>query len=169
MLAMSPHRQRGVTLLELMTVVAILAVLAAIAVPSFRTFIVNQRIRNASFELQAALTAARGQAITQNGTVSLNRTGTTWDQGWTVSATDTSGTTVFDTRQPFNNLRICATPDTGTISYGRDGRATTTAQTQFTIQLPPSESMNGIAPRCVTLSVGGLPTSSPSATCPSCS
>ena len=67
--------QRGFTLIELMTTIAVLVVLALVAMPSFRQFVANQRVRNASFELMSALTLARSQAIVQNGDVKLKRKG----------------------------------------------------------------------------------------------
>ena len=55
MLVVHRPRVRGFTLIEMMTVVVIVAILAAFAVPNFRQFVVNQRVRNASFDLTATL------------------------------------------------------------------------------------------------------------------
>ncbi len=66
----SPHPgSAGFTLLELMVVVAVAAVLAAIAAPSFSTFIDNQRLRNASFDIVSDLSLARSEALTRQTTV----------------------------------------------------------------------------------------------------
>ncbi len=50
-------RQRGVTLIELMTVVAILGIIAAIAIPSYQNYVVRSQRSEAKTEL---LTLASG-------------------------------------------------------------------------------------------------------------
>ena len=46
------RRQRGVTLIELMTVVAILGIIAAIAIPSYRRYVVRANRTDAKTALQ---------------------------------------------------------------------------------------------------------------------
>ncbi len=146
------RRQHGFTLIELMTTISVLAVLTLVALPAFREFVANQRIRNASFQLAAALTLARSQAITQNGNVNLQKSGTDWSAGWTV----TDGTRTYGSQEALQNLSITDTATLSTITYGRDGRLTT-ATTKFTIQ--PTQALNGVAPRCITIGLSGMPTS----------
>jgi len=55
----------GFTLIETMVVVTLLAILSAIAVPSFRTLLANNRVSSASSELQALLLYARAEAVYQ--------------------------------------------------------------------------------------------------------
>lgn len=54
--------ERGFTLIELMVVVVLLAILAALAVPSFRTMIANNKVAAASSDLQNLLLFARSEA-----------------------------------------------------------------------------------------------------------
>lgn len=147
-----PLPQRGFTLIELMTTIAVLAVLTMVALPAFQSFIANQRVRNASFDLMAALTLARSQAITQNGTVQLKKSGTAWNTGWTV----TDGTRTFGSQEALPNLSITDTNGGASVTYGKDGRLTTTA-TKFTIQ--PSTTINGVVPRCISIGLSGIPSS----------
>lgn len=85
-------RERGFTLIELMTAVLILAILGSIAVPSFRSFTVNTRIGTAASELVTAMAFARSEAIKRSSRVeicaSTDQTGcsgdTAWDPGWIV-------------------------------------------------------------------------------------
>ena len=146
------RRAHGFTLVELMTTILILTILTTLALPSFREFIANQRIRNASFQLMASLTLARSQAITQNGSVDLKKAGDNWNAGWTV----TDGTTTFGAQEALNSLRITDSGGLGTITYGRDGRITTAA-TKFTVK--PGTDMSGVTPRCITIGLSGLPSS----------
>ncbi|MDQ0589715.1 GspH/FimT family pseudopilin [Variovorax paradoxus] len=149
----SKHRTRGFTLIELITVITVMAILAGIAVPSFSAFIANQRVRNVSFDLMAAITLARSQAVTRNTNVSLQKIGTAWDGGWRVS----DGTLTFHNQEAYKNLSITDSQGLGAITYGKDGRAVTTG-TKFTIA--PSPALSGVSSRCVSIGLSGVPSSS---------
>lgn len=152
-----PSRRRvcgGFTLIELVTAIVVLAILVGLALPSFRSFIVNQRIRNASFDLMASLILARSEAISRARTVSLTKGSPTWDQGWTV----TDGTTpVIQVQSAYNSLSITDSTVLAAVSYGKDGR-TITASTKFTIA--PSVAISGVNSRCVSIGLSGMPSSS---------
>lgn len=64
-------QQRGVTLLELMTAVAVLAILAGIGVPAFTSMMRNNRLAAESNNLVQALTYARSEAVTRGVRVSV--------------------------------------------------------------------------------------------------
>lgn len=149
----SKRRPMGFTLIELITTVTVMAILAGIAVPSFSAFIANQRIRNVSFDLMAAITLARSQAVTRNESVSLRKAGTAWDGGWTVS----DGTLTFHTQEAYKNLSITDSASSNAVTYGKDGRAVTTS-TKFTIA--PAVATSGVNSRCVSIGLGGVPSSS---------
>jgi len=151
---------RGFTLIELVTSITVVAVLSTLALPNFRQFVANQRIRNASFDLMAALSLARSEAVTRGGkSVTLTKTSTSWDQGWTMK--DDSGN-LIQTQQAFNDLSIADSASLGAVSYGKDGRAITTS-TKFTIA--PTTPMTGVNSRCVSIGLSGVPSSSVGA-CP---
>jgi len=144
---------RGFTLIELVTTITVMAILAGIALPSFSAFIANQRVRNVSFDLMAAITLARSQAVSRNANVSLQKIGTAWDGGWTVS----DGTLTFHNQEAYKNLSITDSAGLGAVTYGKDGRTVTTS-TKFTIA--PSPALNGVSSRCVSIGLSGVPSSS---------
>lgn len=62
------HSQRngGFTLVEMIVSISIMAILLAIAIPSFRTFVLNAQIRSTAEGLLAGLNLARTEAIRRN-------------------------------------------------------------------------------------------------------
>jgi type IV fimbrial biogenesis protein FimT len=63
----SGHRgQRGVTLIELMVTVTLLSILLGLAVPNFRTWINNAKVRTVSDGLQTGLRLAQAEAVRRN-------------------------------------------------------------------------------------------------------
>ena len=60
------NQQRGVTLLELVVVIAIVAIFATMAVPSLTTFVRDNQLTSAKMQLVSDLNSARGEAIKRN-------------------------------------------------------------------------------------------------------
>ncbi|MDO1527504.1 GspH/FimT family pseudopilin [Fulvimonas sp. R45] len=61
--------QRGFTLVELMVTVAVLAILLAIAVPSFRSLTLSNRLATTANDIVGALNTARMEAVKRNASV----------------------------------------------------------------------------------------------------
>lgn len=86
----SNRQQAGVTMIELMIVIAIAAILASIAAPSFSDFINSTRLTSTMSQLTSDLNRARSEAIKRNSWIlvcarSTNTAcGTNWGNGWLV-------------------------------------------------------------------------------------
>lgn len=84
--------QSGVTLIELMVVLAVSAILLSIGIPGFASFIGGSRLASATNELVSSLHLARSEAIKRNSRAALCKsasgvacsTSGGWQQGWIV-------------------------------------------------------------------------------------
>ncbi len=87
-------RERGLTMIEMMTALVVVAVLFAIAVPSYRNASLGSRLSASANDLLASVQLARSEAIKRNVAVTLcaSADGATcaggggWEQGWVVRA-----------------------------------------------------------------------------------
>jgi type IV fimbrial biogenesis protein FimT len=103
------------------------AVLSAIAVPSFRDLLLNQRLAASTSDFVAALSLARTEALKRTQTVTLSPSvGKDWRTGWDVK---TSVASTPQTLRSFEPLRTGVTVDSGlssisnTVNYDGNGFA----------------------------------------------
>lgn len=95
-------KHTGFTLIELMVVLSIAAILAALALPSFRSLIQNNRLTTQANELAGTLNFARGEAVKRGGRVTVCVStdqatctlGTAWEGGW-IAFADPDNTATF--------------------------------------------------------------------------
>ena len=142
----------GFTLIELMITLSILVILLTVATPSMREFVQSQRVKTASFDLFAAITYTRSEALKRNGDVTLSAASGGWINGWSISA----GSATLRTQASLDSS-VAITSSATTLTYGRDGRTNGTGAT--TLQLAPSPSVTWITPRCITIDLSGRPNS----------
>ena len=91
------RRQRGVTLIETMIVVAVSAVVLGTAAPSFKQMSARHQVEGPAIELASNLLFARSEAISRGTTVTVSGNSTTdWKQGWTIR--ENGGGTVIRTQ-----------------------------------------------------------------------
>ncbi|HEY7866189.1 MAG TPA: GspH/FimT family pseudopilin, partial [Psychromonas sp.] len=83
----STKKSQGLTLIELLITMAIIIILAMVAVPSYSTFMANERFAVASNELYNAYRFARNEAIKTSSSMTLEATSVddVWANGWQVT------------------------------------------------------------------------------------
>lgn len=148
--------QRGFTLIELMTAIIVLAILAAVAFPSFRSLIVGQRVKTASFDIMSSLTLARSEAIKRNTNVALMPSNASWLNGWTIAA----GASILKQQEALGD-GLAVTCYSGaiaspcsTITYTSRGRLPAGAAA-LAIQINTNEAGGGFGTRCISLDPSG--------------
>jgi type IV fimbrial biogenesis protein FimT len=149
-------RSRGFTLIELLVTMTIVAVMLGLGIPSFRSFVADQRVKTASSDLMSSMMLARSEAIKRNATVNLTpNSSASWASGWSVAvgATTVQTTTI----QSGDSLSIAQKDTSNTtvgptvISFGSTGRPAAKVYFQITGM--------GSAVKCVKLDSIGIPTS----------
>jgi type IV fimbrial biogenesis protein FimT len=86
----------GFTLLKLMVTVSIAAILLAVGVPSYVTFIDNNRVTSQANDMLYSVNMARSEAIKRGTEVRLvSVAGSDWSAGWNLVA-DTNNDSDFD-------------------------------------------------------------------------
>ncbi|WP_199110995.1 GspH/FimT family pseudopilin [Collimonas sp. PA-H2] len=97
--AIFPHRL-GFTLIELLITIVIASILMALAMPSFSSMLMNNRLSAQANAFVNALNYARSNALTQNvnaqvcplGAVGSVTCGANWGAGWIVTTLPATGT-----------------------------------------------------------------------------
>lgn len=117
MIKESLRRNTGFTLIELMVTLSVMAILLAIAVPSFQSFMLNNRLAASTNDLASALAMARSEAVKRATRVTVCKSANTeaaspicstaanWQDGWIVFVDGGTAGTV-DGTDSANVLRI---------------------------------------------------------------
>lgn len=86
------HRQRGLTLLELMMGLVLMMLLLAMGVPSYISWIRNTNNRTAAESVLNGLQMARNEAVRRNTVVRFSLTDSSGTVAWTVGCVNVSAT-----------------------------------------------------------------------------
>lgn len=143
----NPKRDSGFTLLELMVAIAIAGVLMAIAIPSFREMIRNNRLTTYANEFVTSLNIARSEAVKRGVPVTVRKiaaagTSTHWGtSGWNVfvdnGAGANTGNGVLDAGEEILRTYPAFKPSFSLIGNGTVLRDRITYQADGTINNTP--------------------------------
>lgn len=138
----------GFTITELLVAVAVLGILAALAAPSFRSLTQAQQVKAASFELFAALSLARSEAIKRNGNITVTPAAGGWEDGWSMA----SGGTAISTHGILRGVVVTGGP--ASVVYARTGRISGASAPSFQIDNQTTATANV---RCIRIDLSGMP------------
>jgi type IV fimbrial biogenesis protein FimT len=150
----SPGRQYGFTLPELMTALAVMAILGAIAAPAYGNWVAAMRARSTGTDLHTALTLARSEAIKRNAEISLVPGAAGWLAGWNIAAPGDAGRLLHS--HPAVSVARITGPER--VTYLANGRVKGTTLPSFEIA-----GKSGGELRCVKVDLSGRPNQTKSA------
>lgn len=155
--------QEGFSLVELMIGIVIMAIALAFAIPSYRTWVANTKIRNTSESIQNGLQVARSEAVKRNASVQfVLGAGADWTVGCVTVTANCPAIIQSRPEAEGSSGTVIVTPSDGsTIVFNNFGAMTSPApgigtSTQIDVDidsavLPASESRE----LRITVDVGG--------------
>ena len=144
--------ERGFTLHELIITVAMLAIIMGLGVPTMDTFITNQRVRGATFDLTSTLLMARSEATKRNADVVVTPLGGGWQDGWTVTTLTPTGLETLMQHDPIAKVNV--TTALASVTYQHTGRlAPNPIEAKFTVDAEPANA--SVKQRCLLIDTSG--------------
>jgi type IV fimbrial biogenesis protein FimT len=144
-----PRRQRGFTLPELLTVLAIMTMLAVVAAPAYTGLVATMRARSTGTDLATALNRARSEAIKRNAAVTLAPASAgNWQQGWRI-ADPQDAERLLDDHPAVTGATI---DGPASVVYLPNGRVRAADLPAFDISVDGSDTL-----RCVAVDLSGRP------------
>jgi type IV fimbrial biogenesis protein FimT len=163
--------QSGLTLVELMTTLAVGIIILAIGVPAFMTMMSSNQAAGYANDLVGAIRLARSEAIKRSDMVTICASnaaqtacsGNNWINGWIVFSDDSNYATI-DEGETIHRVWAISEDDKGSyvfkdtppnaIRFDAAGGNTAGAETQFAFQ---PASCTGRRARQITVAITGRP------------
>ncbi|MFT5781725.1 MAG: type IV fimbrial biogenesis protein FimU [Pseudomonas sp.] len=130
-------QSQGFTLIELMITVVILGIFAAIAVPSFTSFINNNKLQSVTNELSGLLQYARSTAAQNNSSYSVCLNSGTWT---VKKGSDCLSTTDLRSFEAPTSINIAVSSSALPMTFNSNG---TTSNTPAIIVCHDTDTANG--------------------------
>lgn len=149
-LIVPPPMIRGVTLLELMLVLAIIGAAIAVSIPNIQSTVANTQSRKLSDDLQLDISFARSQSVTLSDTVSVVPISNNWSTGWRVIQGSNELRSRGSLANPIADNGTITSGDYNTsipISFDRKGRAVNTGSVRILVN-----NCLGLNDRTITIS-----------------
>lgn len=136
-----PLKHSGFTLLELLIVVTIVAILGMIAIPSFRTLLLNNRLATATNDLLTDLALARSESSRLGKRVTLCisadgaacETGSAWQNGRMIFVDESTSGTVGEVDSGETVLRVTPADTQSSVTITAAGFTNSAERQQATI------------------------------------
>lgn len=144
-------RQAGVTLVELMVVLAVLAIGATLAAPSFSRMIANYKVRSAADSILNGLNYARTEALRRNSAVIFALTA--GGSGWMVSQVSPSTTLQSRSDNESPNTTVASSTAATSVTFLPNGMLQAGSQMS---QVSVSSHVQGTDTRRINVFGGGL-------------
>lgn len=142
----------GFTLFETIIAVIIMGILMAIAAPNVIEMIRSQRVRDATFDLQASVMRARSEAMKRNTAVTILPVGGSWTNGWSIANPAYAGKYIEEHAAPSDIVITPYCSATTSIAFNSLGRMEATQQAKLDIY----SSGAGVR-RCLIIELTGRP------------
>lgn len=148
-------RNNGFTLIELMVVIALLAIAVSVAVPSFQTMILNNRLTTSTNALLSGLQLARSEAVTTRTTITICGANAAQDDcidstNWSNGTLIRQGTTLIRIIPPVAGVTVTSSDEE--LAYVNNGTAKEAATVTLTdargVGFARTINVNVIGPSC---------------------
>lgn len=130
----SGGHEGGFGLIELVITVAVMGIILLVAIPSYRNWVENTKIRSIASSIQSGLQLARAEAVTNNTQVAFTLTGNNWTVGC-VNVTATCPATIQQYIADSGAANVTSTTvpaSRTTITYSNLGNRVTTGGASLT-------------------------------------
>jgi len=119
------HHAKGVSIIEMMIVIAIVAIIAGLALPSFTNYLSGTRVRGVAESVQNGLQIARQEAVRRNAEVRFEIAAADQADLWRVFVVGTGAVVQRKSRAEGSGSGLVISTNMPAITFNGLGRVTT--------------------------------------------